>query len=60
MPECFRDEQRTFDERIVANEPGIIPNKLPLKRGKTRSDTENEKQETPYPLLFRVFEQPPY
>jgi hypothetical protein len=58
MPESFRDEQRTLDEGIVPDEPGIIPNKLPLERRKTRGDAKDEKQETSYPMLFRVFEQP--
>jgi hypothetical protein len=56
MPEGFRDEQRTFDEGIVADQPSIIPDKLPLKRGKTDGHAENEKEETSDPMLPGVIE----
>ena len=59
MPERFRNEQGTLDERIVANEPGVIPNELPLQRGETGSHADDEKEETSYPSLLAVMERAP-
>ena len=57
MPERFRDEQRTFDQRVVADEPGIIPYELALKRRETGGRPEDEKEETPDPMQLGVIEQ---
>ena len=45
VAECFRDQERAFDEWIISRQIEIIPQERPLQAGKPNSSAHYDEQE---------------
>ena len=50
MSECFQNEKRTFDERIVVRQILIVPDKLTLQGWRANGEPEEREYRATYPI----------
>ena len=56
MPERLKDEDRTFNERIIPRKVVVVPDELSLERGEVDNKPDRREKEIARPLLPPKFQ----
>ena len=54
MPESFQNQERAFDEGVVAGQVGVIPNTLALQGGRVHDHSGDYQNNNPEPISGEI------